>query len=120
MRDLHFVIPAAAGAPATAEWRNLLLACTTTACHPEPSGPHRRREHNAKSLPCFAEAPSEAEGEAEGTYALVDIVMNRWAGMSEANPNQQAREGTRSNRSGQHKNAIERREDLAQRSNRPT
>jgi hypothetical protein len=32
-RDLHFVIPTGAGAPATAEWRNPLLACATTACH---------------------------------------------------------------------------------------
>ncbi|MGA8237140.1 MAG: hypothetical protein WB918_11530 [Candidatus Sulfotelmatobacter sp.] len=38
-RDLHFVIPTEAGAPATAEWRNLLPACATTARHPEPADP---------------------------------------------------------------------------------
>ena len=38
-RDLHFVIPTGAGAPATAEWRNLLFVCATTARHPEPREP---------------------------------------------------------------------------------
>ncbi|HTA50772.1 MAG TPA: hypothetical protein VK930_15070, partial [Verrucomicrobiae bacterium] len=47
-------------------------------CHPEP------RE------------PTAAESTTRRTYALVDVMMNRWVEMSEADPNQQAPEGTTS------------------------
>jgi hypothetical protein len=37
-----------------------------TADYSTSAGADKREGHDFKSLPCFAEAPSEAEGEAEG------------------------------------------------------